>query len=142
MIKIPYYETSNFCFSNFSAHAVNFQGYEYPTAEHAFHAQKFHDVDLQSKIKNCKSPLSAYSLAKKLKSHRRKDWDNVKVDILTEIIRAKLAQNQDVKAALIATGKEEIIEINPDDDFWGNGPDGNGQNHMGKILMRIREELS
>jgi predicted NAD-dependent protein-ADP-ribosyltransferase YbiA (DUF1768 family) len=37
MIKIPYYEKSNFILHNFSAHAIKYNGVIYPTAEHAFH---------------------------------------------------------------------------------------------------------
>jgi len=36
--------------------------------------------------------------------------------------------------------REQMIKI-PCDDFWGNGKDGKGQNHTGKILVRIRKEL-
>lgn len=142
MIAIPYYETSNFVFSNFSAHSVRYNGIVYPTAEHAYHAQKFDILKVQEQIKNCSSPLEAWTLAGQLKPYRRADWDEVKVAIMKEVLRAKVSQHSEVQAALIATGDEEIVEVNPEDDFWGNGPDGNGQNQTGKILMRIRDELT
>lgn len=141
MITIPYYEDSNFVFSNFSAHIVVYKGERYQTAEHAFHAQKFENKDFVKQIQDCPSPIAAWELARKLKPHRRPDWDDIKVEILTDIIRRKAEQNPDVKQALLATGDEEIVEVNPNDDFWGNGPDGNGQNQTGKILMKIRSEL-
>lgn len=141
MIAIPYYETSNFVFSNFSAHSIEFGGVLYPTAEHAFHAQKFDDNQLRSQIRSCSSPLAAWELAREFKPNRRKDWDSVKVSVLTEIVRAKVAQHLDVKEALLATGTEEIVEVNPNDEFWGKGADGTGQNQTGKILMRVRAEL-
>jgi len=141
MIEIPYYETSHFVFSNFSAHTVEYNGVNYPTAEHAFHAQKFDDPLLADKIRDCGSPLAAWQLAHELKPQRRSDWNDVKVAILTDIIRAKVNQHQEVKDALLSSGSEEIIEINPNDDFWGSGPDGNGQNNTGKIFMQIRSEL-
>lgn len=140
-VNIPYYETSNFCFSNFSAHSVVFDGQSYPTVEHAFHAQKFDDPTLVEQIKTCGSPLAAWELAQKLKPQRRSDWNEVKVGILADIVRAKVNQHVDVKKALLDTGEREIIEINPNDDFWGNGADGSGQNQTGKILMEIRSEL-
>lgn len=140
-VNIPYYETSNFCFSNFSAHKVRYKGVTYATAEHAFHAQKFMDKGLRGQIIQCGSPLEAWKLAKELKSQRRTDWNDVKVEVLTDIIREKVNQHQEVKAALLATDDREIIEINKNDEFWGSGSGGNGQNHTGKILMRIRAEL-
>lgn len=142
MIAIPYYETSNFVFSNFSAHTVNYNGIVYPTAEHAYHAQKFENLQMQEQIKLCISPLEAWELAGQLRLHRRADWDEVKVAIMADILRAKVSQHPEVHEALIATGTEEIVELNPKDDFWGSGPDGNGQNQTGKILTRIRDELT
>ena len=35
----------------------------------------------------------------------------------------------------------EIIENSPVNSFWGNGPDDNGQNMVGKIWMEIRKEI-
>ena len=141
MIKIPYYETSNFVFSNLSPHAVEFKGVLYPTSEHAFHVAKFDDPNIKSEIQNAKSPLEAFVVGKKYKPQRRENWDQIKVDILYQILIQKVNQHKEVKDALLATGDQEIVEENPHDDFWGSGPDGKGQNYTGKILMRIREEL-
>jgi ribA/ribD-fused uncharacterized protein len=141
-IEIPYYETSYFCLSNFSAHAIEFQGVRYATAEHAFHAQKFDDAKLREQIKNCGSPLGAWEMGRRLKPQRRSDWDVVKVGILTEILREKVKQHSEVRTELENTGSRQIIEVNPNDDFWGAGADGSGQNQTGKILMRLRDEIS
>lgn len=141
MIKIPYYETSYFVFSNFSPHAVVFHGTLYPTAEHAFHATKFDDEQLKNRIKNAGSPLQTFELGKKYKHQRKKNWNEIKVHVLYEILTEKVKQYEEVKKALLLTGDEEIVEDNPLDDFWGNGKDGKGQNHTGKILMKIRKEL-
>ncbi len=141
MISIPYYETSYFALHNFSANAVEIDGVTYPTAEHAFHALKFDNKELRDQIVACASPVAAFKLGKKFKPQRRSDWNDIKVDTLTDIIRKKAQQNPDVQEALLLSGDEEIVEVNPNDDFWGSGPDGNGQNNTGKILMKIREEL-
>lgn len=141
MIKIPYYETSYFVFSNFSPHAVVYKEVLYPTVEHAFHAAKFDNEQIKADIKNASSPLKAFELGKKHKPQRRSNWDEIKVSVLYEIITEKVKQHDEVKKALLATGTDEIIEDNPHDDFWGNGKDGNGQNQTGKILMRIREVI-
>ncbi|HEX2549583.1 MAG TPA: NADAR domain-containing protein, partial [Gammaproteobacteria bacterium] len=42
---------------------------------------------------------------------------------------------------LFSTGDEEIAEDSPTDSFWGLGPDGGGQNNLGKILMQVRQVL-
>jgi ribA/ribD-fused uncharacterized protein len=141
VIKIPYYESSHFVFSNFSPHSIEFDGILFPTAEHAFHAAKFDDPTIKSEIQHSRSPLEAYTLGKKYKDKRRGNWDDIKLDTLYQIMVEKVAQHTEVKDALLATGNEEIVEDNPNDDYWGNGADGKGQNQTGKILMRIREEL-
>lgn len=141
MITIPYYETSYFALHNFSANTVEIDGVVYPTAEHAFHALKFDDDRIRQEIITSSSPVAAFHLGKKYKPQRRSDWNDIKVGVLENIIRHKAAQNPDVKEALLLSGDEQIVEVNPHDDFWGNGPEGNGMNHTGKILMKIRDEL-
>lgn len=141
MINIPYYENSYFALHNFSAHAILYKGIVYPTVEHAFHASKFDDEKIREEIRIAGSPFLAYELGQKYKSIRKNNWDEIKVDILYEIMVEKVRQYEEVKNTLLATGDEEIVEDNPNDDFWGNGQDGKGQNQAGKILMKIREEL-
>lgn len=60
---------------------------------------------------------------------------------MTELARAKAAQNEDVREMLLKTGTKRIVENSPWDDFWGIGPNGDGQNQVGKILMQVRDEL-
>jgi ribA/ribD-fused uncharacterized protein len=141
MITIPYYETSFIALHNFSANAIVIDGITYPTAEHAFHALKFDDHRIREEIINSASPVAAFHLGKKYKPYRRADWDDIKVGVLEDIIRRKAQQNPDVKEALLLSGDEQIVEMNEHDDFWGSGADGNGMNHTGKILMKIRDEL-
>lgn len=141
MITIPYYETSYFALHNFSANAIEIDGIIYPTAEHAFHALKFDDALIREEIISSASPVAAFNLGKKYKPQRRSDWNDIKVGVLEDIIRRKAQQNPDVREALLLSGNEEIVEVNPNDDFWGNGPDGTGKNHTGTILMKIRGEL-
>lgn len=141
MIKIPYYETSFFVFSNFSSHAVIYKNILYPTVEHAYHSSKFNDEKIRNEIINAKSPLEAYEIGKLNKSKMIVNWDKIKVNVLYEIVREKVKQHAEVKKALLSTENEEIVEDNPNNSFWGNGEDGKGENQMGKILMRIRSEL-
>ena len=141
MIKIPYYETSNTVFSNFSPHTVEYKGVNYMTSEHAFHAAKFADQKIIDEIIAARSPVEAFQLGKKYKAVRRSDWNEIKIGVMREILAAKLAQHTEVREALLATEDEEIIEDSPVDAFWGNAPDGTGQNHVGKIWMQLRSEL-
>lgn len=71
----------------------------------------------------------------------RPDWNKVKYDIMKECVLAKYLQHHDLRAALLATGEEELIEDSPVDWYWGCGADGTGQNMLGKILMELRTLL-
>ncbi len=35
----------------------------------------------------------------------------------------------------------ELVEASPHDFFWGRGVDGSGCNHLGTLLMSVRQEL-
>lgn len=71
----------------------------------------------------------------------RPDWDQVKDKAMYDCCMAKFLQHPDLRAKLMATGDEELVEQSPIDSYWGEGPDGKGLNKLGKILMRIRGEL-
>lgn len=74
----------------------------------------------------------------------RPDWEDVKAEIMEEIVRAKFLQNPDIAEKLLATGDIPIIEGNTwGDTCWGvDTRTGKGNNLLGKILMKIRNELN
>jgi len=78
-------------------------------------------------------------IARKHKDKVRKDWHEVKVRIMEELLVKKLEQNEDVAERLTSTGRKKIYENSPWDDFWGLGKDGKGQNMMGKLWVKIRD---
>ena len=53
----------------------------------------------------------------------------------------KFRQNPTIRKKLLETGNEEIREMTTKESFWGVGPNLDGKNNMGKILMRVRDEL-
>lgn len=57
------------------------------------------------------------------------------------IVRCKLKQNPYVMHKLMQTGKRKIIEDSPKDNFWGWGKKRNGRNELGKIWMKLRNEI-
>lgn len=73
----------------------------------------------------------------------RKDWEQVKVGLMKEIVTAKFAQNKDLLQQLIFTGSVTLTEGNMwNDTFWGvNLKTGKGENHLGRILMEVRAAL-
>ena len=99
------------------------------------------DEELVNKIKNSHSADEAQRIAYANRDKRRKDWDEVKVDIMEELLRLKVEQNPYVKKKLLQTEDYLIVEDSPKDSFWGWGPNRDGENHLGKLWMELRDEL-
>lgn len=58
-----------------------------------------------------------------------------------EAVYAKFTQHDELKKLLLSTGYAILIEHTPHDKYWGGGGDGSGKNKLGKILMKVRNEL-
>ena len=128
--------------NNFSANAVEIDGVIYPTSEHAYHAAKCTNIKGKEEILAAKSPLLVKEISnKKYRKARHPNWDNIKLQVMESILRAKLDQHGEVRDALVKSGDEEIAENSPIDSFWGRGKNGNGENQLGKLWMKIRSEL-
>ena len=141
-MPINFYTPKFYVFNNFSAHAIEFRGQLYPTSEHAYQATKCTDPDGKEAIRHARSPLQAKTLAQEIyKDANDPDWASKKVAVVEEILRAKLAQHAEAREALKESGHEDIVEDSPTDYFWGEGADGSGQNVLGKLWMKIRDEM-
>lgn len=128
--------------NNWSAHIVEVWRQKFMTLEHAYHFAKFEPQShAANEILNAKSPWESKQLASKYKSEMVDNWHDVKVEVMEELFRHKVQQNKDVKEILLKTGDRKIYENSPVDSFWGVGKDGNGENIMGKIQMKVRDEL-
>ena len=96
---------------------------------------------MRKSIRKAEKPIIAKNLADKNKAAIRPDWDAIKDEVMYRAVRRKFELHPELKAMLLATGDEEIIEAAPTDTYWGVGRDGTGLNKLGKIIARIREEL-
>lgn len=88
-----------------------------------------------------KSPMIAARMGRDRKRPLRKDWETVKIDLMTDAVRAKFIQHDELRKVLLSTGTATIVEHTKRDKFWGDGGDGSGKNMLGIILMRVRDEL-
>ena len=127
--------------SNFSAFTLEYKGVVWPTSEHAYQAASFLDEEIRTLIFEASSAHEARNLGQVHKSKRRPDWNEIKLQVMEDIFRAKLAQHDYVKEKLLASGDRELIKNVPDDSFWGWGADHKGENRMGKLWMMLRDEL-
>lgn len=147
-LQVFFYEQDFYVLSNFSAFNLRWKGRTFPTSEHAYHWEKFPQetrdeagVYVRDAIWHAPSAHEAFKLAEKWKALRRSDWDDVKVDLMRDLLRAKAEQHEYVRRKLLATGDRELIEDSWRDDFWGWGPDRNGRNELGRLWMEIRAEF-
>jgi ribA/ribD-fused uncharacterized protein len=128
-------------FSNFSPHRIRLDGKTWPTSEHYFQAQKFHDAAYRERIRTARSPMDAANLGRDRRQKLRPDWESVKVDVMRNAVRAKFSQHAELTALLLATGDATLVEHTANDAYWGDGGDGRGRNMLGQILMQVRAAL-
>jgi len=147
--RVCFYEQDFYVLSNFSSFRVMWQGVDFDTSEHAYHWEKFRDQpdasnaagSIAEQVRSARSAHEAFKVAEGCKARRRTDWDDVKVDVMRGILRAKVAQHEYVRRKLLDTGSRELVENSWRDDYWGWGPNRDGQNMLGKLWMEIRAEL-
>lgn len=130
------------CFSNFSRHPVVYAGVTWPTSEHAYQAYKFVDSDPEhfAAIKSCTTPRLAADMGRDTSHKLRADWESVKDSIMRSVLVAKFS-DPELKAILLGTGDEVLVEHTVNDSYWGDGGDGSGRNMLGKLLMEVREQF-
>ena len=124
--------------SNFYEAPVTYEGITYRNNEAAFQAAKVTDTNVREKFSNL-DPSSAKRKGRHVQL--RHGWDQIKFDIMYEIVKAKFEQNSGLREKLLDTGDSHLEEGNTwGDRIWGT-VSGKGQNNLGRILMRVREEL-
>lgn len=131
--------------SNFFYVPVIYEDIEYLTSEHAYQAAKCAKDIERKAIEIVHEPGKAKFIGNHCEI--RKDWEEVKEDIMLEILKDKFSPGSDMAKRLLETGNREIIEGNWwHDNFWGdcychkcqNVP---GQNRLGELLQQIRNDL-
>lgn len=130
-------------FSNFSDQPVTMNGMIFSTSEHYFQYMKFvtTDPDWAEKIRLSPNPTVCKKMGGSREHPLRADWEEVKDQVMKDVLIAKADQHPIFKNELLSTGNATIIEASPYDYYWGEGKDGSGKNMLGVLLMEVREEL-
>lgn len=128
-------------FSNFAKYGVAFDDLWWPTVEHYFQAMKFEDAAYREKIRRASKPKDAKALGMTRALPLRTDWEDVKDGIMAEAVELKFRTHATPRELLLGTGDQNIVENAPMDAYWGCGPDGQGLNKLGRILMAVRATL-
>ena len=118
-----------------------YEGVLYASSEHAFVAAKSLDKRVRRHVASIATPGQAKRYGRSITL--RPDWDEVKDQVMYEIVKDKFTRNGKLQAKLLATGDVPIQEGNMwRDTYWGvDLKTGAGQNRLGEIIMRIRSEL-
>lgn len=150
-VKLPY---GWLC--NMSEHPVETcDGRRWRTTEHLFQALRFPtDREAQESIRLSPSPMAAKRAARALIDAGRATVEPRSMNDLENMERCsrlKITQHPDLRDALIRTGSARLVadvtlHRGVGSSFWGaaRGSDGAwyGDNHLGRLWMRIREELT
>lgn len=125
--------------SNFYPSLMEVERMEYLTLEHAYQALKTKDRTERLAIAALESPGAAKRAGRKVTL--RDDWEEIKLEVMKNLVRLKFTLHEDLKEKLLDTGNAYLEETNTwRDRFWGVCK-GEGQNHLGRILMEVRDEL-
>ena len=130
--------------SNFYFFPMIIDNVVYTTNEHFFQAMKSLNPKERQAIVLAPTPGKAKCLGRKVSL--RKDWEDIKEEIMLTGLRHKFS-NPELRKKLLATGNEELIEGTTwHDNYWGicdcEACGGQGKNRLGKLLMQVREELA
>lgn len=135
--------------SNFYPCEIQYDGLTYKSVEHFYVAMKCNNdqifngkhytvLDFREMISLIPNPGLVKKIGQKIII--RSDWDKKKLDFMNWAVREKF-KDINLLELLLSTGNMDIIETNNwGDTFWGVC-NGSGKNHLGKILMKVRDEL-
>ena len=126
--------------SNAYETAVLYEGLVFGSAEAAFQAQKCRTWEERGAFADL-SPARSRNRGRQVPL--RADWEKVRLTVMEKIVMAKFSQHPDLASRLLRTGESLLVEGNDGDDgYWGvDRKTGEGDNHLGKILMRVRKRM-
>jgi ribA/ribD-fused uncharacterized protein len=132
-----------FPFSNFEPWSFTMDGINFSTLEAAFQALKTFNRDEQLLIANASTPGKAKRLGRQVTL--RPDWNEVRTTAMEGLLRAKFKAGTEFARRLVEF-QEPLVEWNTwHDTFWGKCTCprhfGQGENQLGLLLTRIREDL-
>ena len=127
--------------NNFSRHVVVVGGKEYETSEHYFQAAKFFvtDPEWAEEVRKAKGPAKSKKLGNSREHKIADDWNELwSMKYMREVLVEKAKQHEEVKEQLMNTGNSYIVERADWDAVWGDGPNRDGENRLGRLWMKIR----
>ena len=148
MRVVKFYDprVGDFCgLSNLHPRPMTFEGVAYASAEHAYQAARAADPAVRAWLMAAPSPELVAAAGDALPPDDvAGGWAEMHVPLMDRILRAKFLEHADLRQLLLSTGTAKIVEWAPEDSavarFWGEY-EGIGENTLGIMLMRLRDEL-
>lgn len=130
--------------SNFYPCQIRLDNDIYPSVEHAYQAAKTFDRVERLTIRDCGGAGTAKHLGRPPEKGGiitlRRGWEELKLDIMLGLLRQKFS-HLGMRRSLLMTGDRELIEGNWwKDRYWGVYK-GEGDNHLGRLIMQVRKEI-
>lgn len=143
------------CLSQWFPAKFEIDGVNYQSTEQYMMAQKaklFNDEDIFQKILQTDDPKKIKALGRLVKNYQDEVWIVHRYEIVVQGNLAKFSQDNDLKAFLLSTSDQIIVEASPVDQIWGTGlatdhvnatnPNAwQGLNLLGFALMEVRKQL-
>lgn len=132
-----------FALDNFYLAPVQYDGVMYTNSEAAFQSAKLADIIDRLPFQTM-GPDEAKFRGKNPKLTKlRPDWEEVKDQVMYDIVTDKMARNPQIAELLLSTGDRHIEEGNFWNDlYWGvDFYTKEGKNQLGHTLMRVRFDL-
>ena len=107
-------------------------------------------IHLAANREDAKHLIRKYSTSTHHSEASKKDWMDRCVEVMTQGVRAKFEQSEDLGRQLLSTGERQLIYADRYDPFWGIGflmveafdnEDCWGKNKLGEILTEVRKRL-
>lgn len=126
--------------SNFYHCTVEYDGQLYPSVEHAYQAAKTLDTSKRWAFEFTNvTPGEAKKMGQALVL--RPDWEHVKRAVMFNLLISKF-KDPKLRQLLLGTLFQHLEEGNTwGDTYWGVCK-GRGKNHLGLLLMEVREKIS
>ena len=112
---------------------------EFNNVESAYQYSKCYLPEDKERMSKITDPKVSKRLGKRIKV--RPDWNEVKLQIIEDLVHQKF-HDPFLLVMLHQTGNQNLEETNWwGDTFWGVCK-GVGENHLGKILMKLRDRVT
>lgn len=124
--------------SNFHECPILWQGFGFTSTEAAYQASKTTSKSIAKDFQNY-NPSQSKQHGKLITV--RKDWPNIKFDIMAQIVLQKFLIHADLREKLLETGNKYLEETNHWGDIYWGVCNGVGESKLGKVLMATRAYL-